>query len=95
MKLFSPIDALRLLGRPARGLADSGDLPILIAVGEDDPLGGPVSADFLAADYRERAGLGRVTTIVYPGARHEILNEPNRDQVIADVVAWIDRTLQR
>ena len=40
--------------------------------------------------YRERAGLTDVTTIVYDGARHEVYNETNRDEVIADLVAWIE-----
>lgn len=93
MKLFGPLEALRLLGRPARGLARQQDLPMLIAVGEDDPLGGASSVAFLAADYRERSGLTDVTTVVYPGARHEIFNETNRDEVIADVIAWIDARL--
>ena len=93
LKLFGPLEALRLLGRPARGLAARKDLPILIVVGEDDPLGGSASAGFLAADYRERSGLSSVTTISYPGARHEVFNETNRDAVISDVLAWLNRTL--
>jgi alpha-beta hydrolase superfamily lysophospholipase len=31
----------------------------------------------------------------YPGARHEVLNETNKDEVIADVVAFIRRVLER
>ena len=27
---------------------------------------------------------------VYPGARHEMFNETNRDEVVADLVAWLD-----
>lgn len=27
---------------------------------------------------------------LYPGARHEILNETNREQVHADIFAWLD-----
>jgi alpha-beta hydrolase superfamily lysophospholipase len=30
-----------------------------------------------------------VTVTVYDGARHEIFNEINRDQVTADVVNWL------
>jgi alpha-beta hydrolase superfamily lysophospholipase len=30
---------------------------------------------------------------VYPDARHEILNETNREEVTADVVAFLDRTI--
>ena len=93
MKLFGPVDALRLLGRPAPRLADHNDLPVLIAVGSEDPLGGASSARHLAADYRDRSGLTRVTTTVYPGARHEVFNETNRDEVITDLIAWIDRAV--
>jgi alpha-beta hydrolase superfamily lysophospholipase len=28
---------------------------------------------------------------VYPGARHEILNETNRDEVETDLIAWMGR----
>ena len=28
---------------------------------------------------------------LYPGARHETLNETNRDEVTADLVTWLDR----
>ena len=30
-----------------------------------------------------------VTVRLYDGARHEILNETNRDEVTADIVAWL------
>ena len=32
-----------------------------------------------------------VTVVLYPQARHEILNETNRDEVTADLLAWLDR----
>lgn len=86
-KLFGLADAARLLGRPARRLAH--DLPLLIQVGGDDPLGGEASARRLEAAYRARSGLTDVTTIVYPGARHEIYNETNRAEVLADLTAWL------
>lgn len=86
-KLFGMVDAARLLGRPARNLAH--DLPVLIQVGSDDPLGGPVSARRLEQAYRTRSHLSDVTTIVYEGARHEIFNETNRAEVFADLTAWL------
>lgn len=86
-KLFGMVDAARLLGRPARNLAH--DLPLLIQVGSDDPLGGPLSARRLEQAYRTRSHLSDVTTIVYEGARHEIFNETNRAEVFADLTAWL------
>ena len=41
----------------------------------------------------EDAGLVDVTVKLYDGARHEILNEINRDQITADVRAWLDAHL--
>ena len=33
------------------------------------------------------------TEKIYPGARHEVFNETHRDEVIADVLAFLDRVL--
>ena len=41
--------------------------------------------------YRE-AGL-EVTFKVYEGGRHEMLNETNRAEVVADLKAWLDRVV--
>jgi len=89
LKLFGLPDTLRLLGKPRRDLVREADVPVLLQVGSDDSFGGPASVAKLAAAYRERAGLSDVTEIVYPGARHEIYNETNRQQVYADLVAWL------
>ncbi len=32
-----------------------------------------------------------VTVHIYEGARHELLNESNRDEIIGDLADWIDR----
>jgi alpha-beta hydrolase superfamily lysophospholipase len=87
-KLIGLRDSLRLLGRPAKHLPAS--LPLLLQVGSDDTLGGGRSVERLARAYRERSGLRDVTVKVYDGARHEVFNETNRDEVIADLVGWID-----
>jgi alpha-beta hydrolase superfamily lysophospholipase len=85
-KLFGITDGLRLLGRP-RTMAR--DIPMLIMIGSDDPLGGPRSVELLAKAYRERAGLTDVTVTVYPDGRHEMFNELNQADVRADVIAWL------
>jgi alpha-beta hydrolase superfamily lysophospholipase len=63
------------------------DFPILVVSGERDPVGANIQG--LIADLKA-AGLTRVTSRIYPGARHEILNETNRDEVTRDLVAWLD-----
>ena len=59
-------------------------------VGRDDPVGGPQSVHKLADAYRTRSGLTDVTTLVYPGARHEIFNETMQADVRGDLLAWLD-----
>lgn len=93
LKLFGPVEAARLYGRPAAGLGR--DIPLLLLVGRDDPVGGPRSVHRLADEYRTRSGLTDVTTLVYPDARHEIFNELQQDEVRADVLAWLDARIPR
>ena len=92
LRLFGPLDAARLYGRPRRGLREAAghDVPLLLMVGRDDTVGGPRSVHRLAKAYRERAGLDDITTLVYPGARHEIFNDVSWPQARADLLAWLD-----
>ena len=65
-------------------------LPVLILSGDQDPAGGfSVGTQVLIDRYRA-LGLGDLTYKFYPGARHEILNETNRDEVQADILGWLD-----
>lgn len=89
--LFGIRDGIRLFGRPARHLPST--LPLLIQVGGDDTVGGEKSALKLADAYAKRSGLQDIHLIVYPGARHEIYNEINREDVRADLIAWLDEHL--
>ncbi|MEV6977417.1 alpha/beta fold hydrolase [Kitasatospora sp. NPDC093806] len=79
----------------ARRLADPREvptrLPVYVFVGDQDPVnGGLVFSDVVVDRYRN-AGLADVTYRIYPGARHELLNETNRAEVSADLTAWLDR----
>jgi alpha-beta hydrolase superfamily lysophospholipase len=66
-------------------------LPVLLITGELDPVSDAArTVRELEARYRTR-GLNDVTAHYYPGARHELLNETNRDEVQADVLAWLSR----
>jgi alpha-beta hydrolase superfamily lysophospholipase len=90
-KLFGVVDGMRLLGRPAKKLGH--DIPVLIQIGSEDPLGGEKSVELLAKDYLERSRLSDVEVIVYTGARHEVFNETNRDEVMADTIGWLKSRL--
>ncbi|GMA21572.1 alpha/beta hydrolase [Arsenicicoccus piscis] len=69
------------------------DLPILLVSGDADPLAdGGRAIEVVGERYRE-AGLTDVTVTIYPEARHELLNETNRDEVTAEILAFLDRTV--
>ena len=63
------------------------DLPIYVFSGERDPVGANIKG--LIADLKA-AGFAKLTTRLYPGARHETLNETNRDEVTRDLITWLD-----
>lgn len=93
LKLFGLADSLRLLGRPSKDIAK--DLPVLIQIGSDDPFGGTRSAELLAESYLKRAALSDVELIIYTDARHEVFNETNKAEVIADTIEWLDDRLAK
>jgi len=66
---------------------DRVDVPVLFLHGADDPF----------VDYRTSLAAAKafptrdLTVRVYPGARHELVNELNRDEVIGEIVAFAER----
>ncbi len=91
-------DSAKVMFAGARRLADPAQLavirdslPVYIAVGEADPVNGGLALLTPLTERLEAAGLTDVTVRIYPGARHEILNETNRDDVIAELNRWLDR----
>jgi alpha-beta hydrolase superfamily lysophospholipase len=91
LKLFGLADGLRLFGVPTKHIEK--DIPLLIAIGSEDSLGGEKSVRTLAEKYIARSKLTDVEVIVYDEARHEIFNEINKVDVTADLVAWLDKRL--
>jgi len=85
LKLLGVVDAARLIGTPKQ--LDQ-DIPILIMIGSDDTLGGEKSVTKLANSYLAQ-GSSDVEVVVYEGARHEIFNETNKDEVMNDLVGWL------
>jgi alpha-beta hydrolase superfamily lysophospholipase len=63
--------------------------PLLVVHGSDDRL-------IPVAGSRRLVGCVGSTDVelkVYPGLYHEVFNEPERDQVLGDVVSWISKRL--
>ncbi len=69
------------------------DTPILFISGSADPVGENGKGVDRAYQFFLRAGMKDVTEKLYPEARHELLNELNKDEVMADVLKWINEKL--
>jgi alpha-beta hydrolase superfamily lysophospholipase len=88
MQVFGVSNSLKLFGKPSKNVRS--DLPILVQVGEADPIGGEYSNKALVEAYRKNTGTKDIELFVYHDARHEIYNELNKDEIIADLIAWIN-----
>jgi len=80
--------AVETLKTMRRVTAEAGriTLPIMILQGGADRLVDPAGARMLY----EKVGASDKTIKIYDGLYHEVFNEPERDQVLADVGAWIE-----
>ncbi|MGD0834857.1 MAG: lysophospholipase [Candidatus Dormibacteria bacterium] len=79
-------EMLRAMDEVGAGLP-AWTLPILVMQGSADRLVDPGAAGYV----HSRVGSRDRTLRVYPGLYHEILNEPEREQVLDDLLDWLDR----
>ena len=82
-------NSLEMFGKPSKDVRR--DLPILVQVGEADPIGGEYSNKALVEAYRKNAGIYDIELYVYHECRHEIYNELNKADVIGDLVGWVNQ----
>ncbi|NUR90230.1 MAG: alpha/beta hydrolase, partial [Nonomuraea sp.] len=78
----------RMLDTIAKG-GTFGSLPTLWVHGDDDQLV-PLPGSRTGVETVRGTDL---TERIYPGARHEVFNETNNDEVLTDVESFLDRTL--
>jgi alpha-beta hydrolase superfamily lysophospholipase len=84
-----PLGTAAAIVRSARHVdknASSIELPIFIGHGTDDALVNHLAGERLHG----RVGSDDKTLKLYEGFYHEILNEPEREQVMQDMVEWLD-----
>jgi alpha-beta hydrolase superfamily lysophospholipase len=70
------------------------NLPLLLIGGACDPVSEGKRLDDLA-NALSNAGANQLQLKIYPQARHELLNETNRDEVTADLITWLEQALTR
>ena len=64
-------------------------LPVYFISGDKDPVGDNGKGVIKAYQSFLSAGMEDVTVKLYPGARHELVNELNKDEVFEDVLGWL------
>ena len=66
------------------------DTPVLFVAGDKDPVGSCGKGVIQSYEAFKAAGVRDCTLKLYPGLRHEILNEkPHRDQITNDIETWL------
>ncbi|NIB42198.1 alpha/beta hydrolase [Pseudomaricurvus alkylphenolicus] len=68
-------------------------LPVYLFAGDKDPVNGNLSALFTLIDHYAAAGIEHIAHDFYPGGRHEMLNEINRDEVTDNLLTWLHNAL--
>jgi len=85
--------ALRRIFEPEALARIPHGLPILLISGERDPVHDSLRGLRALASGLRAGGLEQLTERFYPDARHELLNETNREQVTSDLLDWLEENL--
>lgn len=65
-------------------------IPVVILLGSEDPVGGPKSNKRLAKQFTRR-GIEDLELWIYDNGRHEMHNETNKQQFFDDLTQWLDK----
>lgn len=65
-------------------------LSFFVIAGEEDPVCNYTEGPKLIRRLYNEAGIKNVDVKTYPGVRHELLNETNKEEVMADTIHWIN-----
>ncbi len=92
---YNLFQTVRDVNRKEKIQAIPKDLPMIFLSGVEDPVGNyGKGVEEAYACYRE-AGIRDISMKLYPGDRHEILNEIDRETVYQDIYAWIQARMER
>lgn len=69
------------------------ELPLFLIAGDQDPVGSYGQGPQQVAAALRGAGCADVRLKLYPGMRHEVLNELGKEEVYADVLEWLESKL--
>lgn len=82
---------LQYISKPVRLAQMDPSTPIYLFSGDQDPVGGMGKGVKKVYGYFDAHGVRDLTLKLYPNGRHEMLNETNRQQVMEDLLGWLER----
>jgi len=65
-------------------------IPLLVVSGDADPVGGYGRGVAEFVGQLKKYGISNIVMKLYPGARHELLNEINKAEVVEDITKWLE-----
>ncbi|WP_169542936.1 alpha/beta hydrolase [Sneathiella aquimaris] len=88
------LDALTRIGSDQAMSQMDKEMPIYVFSGTEDPVGEKTKGVERLLKAYQKNGFKNIEHRFYVGGRHEILNETNRDEVMKDLLTWIEKTVQ-
>ena len=85
------MEGLEFIGSGSNLAKMDPETPIYFFSGDRDPVGSMGKGVRKVEEMFRRAGCRDVTVRLYPGGRHEMLNEINRSEVLEDLLAWLEK----
>lgn len=85
------LEGLEMINKKENIRSIPSRLPIWLISGSQDPVGNNAKGVLKTYQAFKKAGLGDVSYQLYENARHELLNEINKDIVQADIIQWINQ----
>ena len=85
--------ALDRISKPSNVAKVPKGTPLYLFAGDRDPVGDFGKGVKRLNDAYKRAAVFDVRLKLYPEARHEVLNETNREEVTEDLIAWMDEVV--
>ena len=92
---FDLLTGLQLIHDPQEIERMPKDLPLLVLSGATDPVGKYGQGVHAFVNQLKRHGIQNIELKLYPQARHELLNELNKEEVMADIAVWLQAQLNK
>ena len=90
---FDLLTGLQMIHDPKLIEGIPKNLPILVISGEADPVGKYGQGIRQFVGQMKNHNINNIDLKLYPEARHELLNEINRDEVMQDIAEWLHKRL--